>query len=388
MIGLVYWLLLDLLQGAYPLAASRDDVILAFTAIGTMAAGVWLGTWGTGWSPPQFVLEAAKRQIRSVGLFRAAWIAFFLGMFYFAYSCDFDLSLMIAALGWCRFCAPWSTGEFGGWNAFFVHLQYFGFVLPSLAILIAHREGWVRPKAIVGAILSVIMIVFLAQGGGRRVVGVVLGAALITWLLLQARLRLKFLVGGLLGATLILVFMELMFQVRTFGFSASYQETGLKSEALVRVDDNFLRLSQIMHFVPDVQPYADLQPLSYALALPIPRVLWPGKPSDPGYDLPKLLGLADASLSQSIIGELYAMHGLIVVFIGGLTFGRIASMWNKILTVPGTTKFMLYSLGVMALFVGLRSMQGLVIMSYGLLGWFVIASLLPGAKSIAVAKRG
>jgi len=388
MIGLIYWLLLDLLQGAYPIDVSYDDVSLAFTALGTMAVGIWVGTLGTGWSPPQLVLRVAKRQFSSAMLFRALWVAFFLGMFYFAYSSDFDLSIMIEALGWCRFCAPWSTSESGGWNAFAVHLQYFGFVLPSLTVLIAHREGWLRPKAIVGTILSIVMVMFFAQGGGRRVIGVVIGAALLTWLVLQVRLRPKFLIGGLIGAILILVFMELMFQVRTFGYSASYQETGLRSQALVRVDDNFLRLCQIMHLVPDVQPYVDLQPLYYALAMPIPRALWEGKPSDPGYNLPKLLGFRGASLSQSIIGELYAMHGLIVVFLGGLIFGRIANMWNKILDVSGADRSMIYGIGVMILFTGLRSTLDLVIMSYGLLGWFVIVGLLPHTRSEALPTPG
>ena len=157
---------------------------------------------------------------------------------------------------------------------------------------------------------------------------------------------------------------------------------------LVHVDDNFLRLSQIVHFIPDVQPYVDLQPLSYALSLPIPRVFWPGKPSDPGYNLTELLGGRGVGLSTSIIGELYAMHGLIVVFLGGLILGRIANMWNKISAVPGAGKSIIYSLGIMVLFAGLRSMQELVIMSYGLLGWFVIARLLRGTRSEAVARSG
>ena len=379
MIGLIYWLLLDLLQGAYPLEdVSYDEVILSFTAIGAMAAGILVGMVGTGWQPPQLVLRAAKQQLSSTGLFRGVWIAFFLGMFLFAYTSDFDPSLMIEALGWCRFCAPWSTGEFGGWEAFIVHLQYFGYVLPSLTVLLAYREGWVRPKTIVAIILSIIMAAFLAQGGGRRVIGLVVGAALITWSLLQGRVRPRTLVGGLIAVAILLVFMEEMLQFRKVGFSAS--DENYVSDSVVHVDDNFNRLSQVVHFIPNVQPYVDLQPLSYALTLPIPRVLWSGKPSDPGYDLTKLLGWSGVSLSTSIIGELYAMHGLIVVFLGGLVFGRIANMWNKVLAVPGNGKSMIYSFGAMVLFVGLRSMQDMVIMSYGLLAWLVIARLLPRAR--------
>jgi hypothetical protein len=391
MIGLIYWLLLDLLQGAYALEdMSNDDVTLAFTGIGAFATGLWVGMQGTGWSLPQVVLRAAKQQFSSGGLFGAVWIAFFLGIFWYAYSSDFDTSLMSAGLGSCRFCAPWSTGTLGGSEAFLVNLKYFGYVLPSLTVLLAHREGWFRAKAIVSAILSLVFVAFLTQEGGRRVVGVTVGAAIITWLLLQGRLRPKFLVGGLIGVTILLVSMELMLEYRGVGFSADIHvvNASYQPDAVVHVDDNFLRLSQIVHFIPDVQPYLDLQPLTYALTLPIPRVLWPGKPSGPGYSLPEMLGLPGVSLTTSIIGDLYTMHGLVAVFIGGLVFGRLASMWNKVLAVPGVGKAIMYGFGVMVLFAGLRSMQDLIIMSYGLLGWLVIASLLRSTKSTTVARPG
>ena len=257
MIGLVYWLLLDLLQGAYSLDdVSYDDIAWAFTSIGAMGVGIWIGMAGGGWSLPQLILGVAKRRLSGIALFRAIWITFFIGMFYFAYSCDFNPSLMIDALGWCRFCAPWATSGSGGWNAFLVHLQYFGYVLPSLTVLLAQREGWLRPKTLVGIILSIIMITFLSQQGGRRIIGVVVGAALVTWLILQKRLKPKVLVGGVIGITLLLVFMEIMLQNRRLGFSSAYPTSGSKSR--LHVDDNFLRLSEIIHFIPEGQPYVGL----------------------------------------------------------------------------------------------------------------------------------
>jgi hypothetical protein len=391
MIGLIYWLLLDLLQGAYPLDdVSNDAVTLAFAGIGVFAVGLWVGMLGTGWSLPQFLLRAAKQQFSSGRLFGAVLIAFFLGMFWYAYSSDFDPSLMSAGLGSCRFCAPWSTGTLGGGDAFLVNLKYFGYVLPSLTVLLAHRDGWFRAKAIVSVILSLTFVAFLTQEGGRRMVGVTVGAAIMSWLLLQGRLRPKFLVGGLIGITTLLISMELMLEYRGVGFSADYHavNANYQVDAVVHVDDNFVRLSQIAQFIPDVQPYLDLQPLAYVLTLPIPRVLWPGKPTGPGYSLPEMLGLPGVSLTASIIGDLYAMHGLVAVFIGGLLFGRLASMWNKVLAVPGVGKAIMYGFGVMVLFAGLRSMQDLIIMSYGLLGWLVVASLLRSTGSKTVARPG
>jgi hypothetical protein len=383
MAGLIYWLLLDLLQGLYPLTeVSYDDVVLAFISIGTFAGGIWVGILGRGWRPPQVVVRAAKQQFSTRQLFRAVWLAFLLGIFWFAYSSNFDPWLMIGSLGVCRFCAPWSTAAFGGAESFLVNLRYFGYILPTLTVLLAHQVGWLRAKTIVCAILSLVFVAFLAQEGGRRVIGVTGGAAMVAWMLLQGRIKLKFLIGGLFGVAVLLVAMEKMLEYRGSGFYGvgSTLEAG---EEGIHVDDNFVRLAQLIDLIPRVQPYADLEPLIYFTTLPIPRFFWPGKPIGPGYNLTSLLGEKDVTLTTSIIGELYAMHGIVVIFMGGFVIGRLANMWNKIAALPGAGKILVYSFGVMVLFAGLRSMQDLVIMSYGLLGWLVIARWLGRKRSAA-----
>jgi hypothetical protein len=107
-------------------------------------------------------------------------------------------------------------------------------------------------------------------------------------------------------------------------------------------------------------------------------VLWPGKPTGPGFDLPSLLGLEGVSLSCSIVGELWVSFGLIAVAMGGWILGRIGGMWNKILLLPtGTSRALMYGLGLMALFAGLRSVQAMVQMSYIVVAWIAITALLP-----------
>ena len=62
--GLVYWLLLDLLVGAYPLYEVPPATIrVAFVAISIFSYGIWLGIIGRGWSLPKFVLRAAHYRI-------------------------------------------------------------------------------------------------------------------------------------------------------------------------------------------------------------------------------------------------------------------------------------------------------------------------------------
>jgi hypothetical protein len=388
MLGLFYWLLLDPVQGAYPLeGVSYDDVALEFIAIGMMALGIWIGSVGRGWSLPGLVLRAAKQSLNTKNLFVAAILTFCLGMFNFALTSGFDPSVMINGLSVCRFCAPWSRGAFGGTDAFAEHLQYFGYVLPSLTVMIAQQSNWVRVRTVVVATMSGVMTMFLAQQGGRRIIGVVVGAALITWVLFQARIRTRVVIGGLVVVACLLYGMEEMLRYRSTGFGGEGAWSAQEAEiSRLHVDDNFLRLSQVVHLFPDVQPYVNLQPLVYALVRPIPRVLWEEKPSDPGYDFTTLAGESGVSLSHSIVGELYAMRGLLAVMIGGVLFGRLANMWNKLLLLQGgAARPMTYGFGVMVAFAGLRSMQDMVIMSYGLLGWFVIARFLPQPKATPAA---
>jgi len=386
MLALCYWLLLDMLQSAYPLhRVTYESVITAVIAIGTMAIGIWIGTLGKGWQPPQLVKRAARLSINETSLFVAVWITFLLGMFHFAWSSGFDPTVMIDGLGSVRFGAPWDRGAIGDWRAFIEHLSYFGYVLPSLTVLLAHQRGWLQPRLIISASLSLIMVVFLMQSNGRRVIGVVIGAALINWVLLQKRLRPKLVIGSLIVLTILLITMQQIVLYRKLGFEAWLRGEDPKTTiSHLHVDDDFLRLSQITALFPEITPYVGLQPLAYVLARPIPRVIWSEKPVNPGYNLPLLVNLegsSGTSLSSSIVGELYAMYGLLAVFLGGLFFGRLASMWNKVIDVSiGNGKTLVYGLGIMILFVSVRSMQDFVVMSYGLLGWLVVARILDWRK--------
>ena len=54
MIGIIYWLLLDMLQSAYTFAAvSSADVLTAFGMVGAFALAVWFGASGRGWKLPR-----------------------------------------------------------------------------------------------------------------------------------------------------------------------------------------------------------------------------------------------------------------------------------------------------------------------------------------------
>ena len=110
---------------------------------------------------------------------------------------------------------------------------------------------------------------------------------------------------------------------------------------------------------------------------PIPRVLWPGKPIDPGFSVSDAVGAKGTSLTCSALGELYMSYGWPAVLLGGWLFGCLGGMCNQLLKAGNKSeRILMYSLGAMAIFAGLRSLIELVLMSYMLLAWLGLVVLL------------
>lgn len=368
--GFVFWLLLDLIQGAYDLRDAADWAIRdAFIAIGVSAAMMWIGVAGKPWRLPNWIQEIARRPMDTKTVGRLVPVCFLLGMFNFAFATGFKIDVMFSYLGEQRWAAPWGRAQLGGWDAFLDQMQYFGYVLPSLTALLIARRGFVL-QAWVALVLSGIMEAFLAQGGGRRIIGVTVGAAIIVWIQSQQTINFRklALVGG--AAIGLLAAMQFMLNIRTQGYEA-YATRGASDYDYLHVDDNFLRLSQVIQIVPAEHDYVGFQQLMFTAVRPVPRVFWPGKPIDPGFDLPSIVGMKGVSLSTSIIGEWYLSFGWIAVVFGGWLHGRLARTANVLRENEELrTNPIVYGLAVMVLVSGMRSMLELVLMSYALVAWW------------------
>lgn len=374
--GLVYWLLLDLLQSAYPMErVTPADVATSFAAIGLFAGGVWLGAAGRGWRLPAALRRAAALDLEPSTLFLLILASFALGMLKFAIPSGFDPFVMIEGVQASRWAAPWARGEIGGLDAFADHLGYFGYLLPALCVVLAMKTSWRSPATLIALALALVMLLFLSQSGGRRIIGVAVGAGMVAWLASQRLLRPRLVIGVGGVVLLLLAFMQTVLNYRNVGLGGWLAGVEVEPVAAhLHVDDNFLRLTQIIAIFPTLHAYVDWGPIYHALTLPVPRALWEGKPLGPGFSLPDLVNRRGASLSSSIIGELYASRGLIAVALGGLALGRIAGMWNRTLSISsGASRLLVFSIGVMAMFAGLRSLQALVQMSYVALAWMALA---------------
>ena len=383
----IYWLLLDLLQGVYAMEEiAADQVRIAFLAIGLFVAMVWLGAIRRSWKIPNVLISSVSQEFSINTYFGLALACFFLGMLKFAIPCDFNVFEMAGYLGQERWAAPWGRGQLGGWDAFLDHLQYFGYLLPVLTVVIGRRVGLRNLRTLICIAMSCVMALFLAQSGSRRVIGVVAGMALILWVLDQPRLRVKHLVISVFAVVSLLIALQVMLEYRNVGLSVlvgqaeipsgRFEKRQILEEQHLRVDDNFYRLCQVIQLIPESYPFVYHKYLIYVLVRPVPRVFWPEKPVDPGFDLPAALGVEGVSYSYSVIGELYMSLGLIGIALGGWFYGRVASMASALLarcTTQGA--LVIYSIVVMALFSGMRSILELILVSYVVLAWVGLSHL-------------
>jgi hypothetical protein len=234
--------------------------------------------------------------------------------------------------------------------------------------------------------MSIVIALFLVQSGSRRVVGVVIGMALILWILDQQRLRIKHLIATVFAIAGLLIALQVMLEYRSVGLgvlmgkadvvSGRAEKRQLLEEKHLRVDDNFYRLCQIIQLIPESYPFVYHKYLFYVLVRPIPRVFWPEKPVDAGFDLPTALGVQGVSYSYSVIGELYVSLGFIGIALGGWFYGRVASMASGLLARCQTQgALVIYSIIVMALFSGMRSILELILVSYVVLAWVGLSLL-------------
>lgn len=384
----IYWLLLDLLQGVYPLDhIAADEVQLAFIGIGLFVCMVWIGAIRRSWRIPQVFIRSVTQEFSLNTYFALAIACFFIGMLNFAVACNFNVLEMVHHLGQERWSAPWGRGQLGGWDAFLDHLQYFGYLLPILTVVIARRAGVRNARTLLCIAMSVIMTLFLAQSGSRRVIGVVVGMALILWILDQRQLRIKHLLLTVVAVAALLLTLQVMLEYRNVGLGGLVGQTDAtlagraeKRQVLegqhLRVDDNFYRLCQIIQLMPQSYPYVYHKYFVYVLVRPVPRVFWPGKPVDPGFDLPSALGVEGVSYSYSVIGELYMSLGLLGIALGGWFYGRMAALASGLLKRSTTQgALVIYSILVMALFSGMRSILELILVSYVVLAWVGLAQL-------------
>jgi len=374
-LGLVYFVTLDLMQGQQIIhVGSSDPVAIALLLVYLFATGIYLAVI---FGHNRFV-SSAKLFEPKVDLdrlfFTVGIISFCLAIVSRAIPANFDLMLMYSSLFESRFQAAWSRGALGGWDAFANHLAYFGYLLPPILAAYYRLSGRANWKWFILLAMTAFLIPFYFQGGGRRIVGALVLGFVGVWILAAKDRRKSAIRTGIIVLPLLLLLMNFMLIVRSVGLGGveTWMVDDVLSKGYVRIDDNFRRIVQTVEFFPALFEHVGFEYVAYVLARPIPRVFWPDKPVNFGFDLGAAVGMEGVGLTTSIVGEAYMAFSYLGVLGFGLVYGSLGMyLFSKFFVKGRIDLIIIYALGLSALFLGIRSGVEIILYSYPIIAFIL-----------------
>jgi oligosaccharide repeat unit polymerase len=277
-----------------------------------------------------------------------------------------------------RWSSVFQRGRFGGAKDAFLELQLFlRAALPLAAAIMVQKKQGTGRKCVVGLFLLFMSVRAINDGTRSKLIEVVLpmGAALY-WRLSPVLKRRALLIG--LPALMALGF---------FWSAASVigrNEGRLDWEGAMEADyvgfEMFRELLYLQRVIPVRASYQLGNTYLVQLVNPIPRFLWPSKPSgDAGLMMAELQETvahgADLTVSPGLVGEMYWNGGIPGVLIVSFILGYLAKSWDRArpLAQQSILAFTVFAAGLAIIFVSGRSITMSTV--YGMLGLLVVLIL-------------
>jgi oligosaccharide repeat unit polymerase len=273
-----------------------------------------------------------------------------------------------------------TTFGYLAWGALLVIPVYYLFLTWFLA---SGRKVRTMPGLVLG-LLGIASVVFPFMNSSRTVAVTVL----VTTLIIHAYMRRRVPVGSLaaIGLVMITLFMTmtaLRKKVDDLGGIADYLQISAVIDGTVG-SRKFLDIAKTAHIIdaiPEKFPYMYGSTLVRWVAMPIPRTLWPEKPTlGIGPELgPVVFGTSGAGVPPGIIAEMYLNFGLLGVLAGMFAFGVFLRFFYRSFAPTLTTRngLVLYAVLVLPLAYGVLVTDiGKVIVRVLVTGLPIILALL------------
>jgi oligosaccharide repeat unit polymerase len=306
--------------------------------------------------------DVAVGDLTPSSVFSAFILVTFFGYLHIFLAVDFDFFEVVRQMLQPRFTQAWARGQYGDASALLSETGALINLVPPIAGLVfgRARQYSVLQKAVVVVVLAFTVFFGFASGTRSAFVSPLLtftGVYLITKP--QLRFRQALTIGTVMSA-LLFAGNSLMLQIRTTGLGELSSTDA--SGASFYVDLNIVNVARLTDKFPDVYGYLGLEIPYIALIRPIPRVLWPGKPT--GLSVPietALDALEGLTVSCTYIGEAYMSGGLFAVLILSMLFGAATEMWNRVgLSSYRLFNQIVYVSGFLCPAMAARSMLGMV----------------------------
>jgi hypothetical protein len=333
--------------------------------------------------------------LRPSSTFFVFLVVTFLGYLHILLAVDFDIPEAIRQMLLPRFSQSWSRGQYGDAAALLYEVGALISLIPPMAGLIFARARQYSPaqKAVVVIVLAFTAFYGFSSGTRSTYVVYILTFTGIYFITKQQLNLRHVLIFGTIMAALLFVGIILMFQFRTVGLG---ELSSVGEPGSLFIDMNLVNISRLTDKFPNVYEYSGLEIPMTALIRPIPRVLWPEKPTGLSVPIETALGVQAEGLTVSCtyVGEAYMAGGLLAVLTISLVFGAAAEMWNRVgLTSNQQFNQILYVSGFLCAAIGMRSMLAITPLMLPTIALWIFGKLwlsdasVPASRS-ATDRRG
>jgi hypothetical protein len=230
-------------------------------------------------------------------------------------------------------------------------------------------------------VLSLFLITFFA-GARREFALIIIGPSLYAYFATAKETRRKWVLPFLALILVLFWMMQAQVQFRAGGFY-DFDPTVVQTNPLeMHRDNNFYWFTTAVDTMPSMYEFTKEWVFLQVFTHPIPRFLWPGKPYSAGFPFVQWEEIG-ASLSISIVGELYVSQGLLGIILGGALYGWIARNWDQLQAYLSGNHgvSLVYAFGLTLLLIGVRSFGDLV------LHWYVLAIVVLALRFFGIRLR-
>jgi hypothetical protein len=309
------------------------------------------------------------------------WLSFLIGYSNMLVAVHFNVMEMIDWFMAPRFTQPWGRDRLGDWSALLYELNMLIQLIPPLAgIILARRHRYPTGQLILITAVFLLTLFYGFAGGTRNIFATFLVTFLMGYSLALPPNRNAELAVIAGAAALIMCFATFfMLQFRDAGLKNYMEgkwtppptEAGMKKT--LYVDYNLFSICKLAEFFPRTHPFLGTEIPYQALIRPIPRAMWPGKPTGLSVSIEDALNVEGLTLSASFAGEAYMAGGAMTVFGIALFLGAFMGWWGA-LSSPHNSEIghLVYASGFFAAVISMRSL------------FVFTTALLPTAAAVAI----
>ena len=327
--------------------------------------------------------EVMTRPVPSTWLAAILWCCFFLGFLHILIATSFDIQKIFDAMLRARFDQPWGRGRLGDWKALITELQLLLYLVPPLfGLMLGRREQYSAINLFLSCLAFLWVLFFGFTGGTRNVFAAYLVTFLIAFTFSSPpQRRTQVIVVAVFCGAMMVMATRVMLDMRTVGLkkwlAGEMPSMITRQNSSVFVDDNLLAISVLTQYFPkqNQDRYLGFEIPYLALIRPIPRAIWPGKPTGMSISIEDVFKVKGVTIAATFVGEAYMSGGLFAVLLEGMVLGMLATFWNRF-SAPKNSELglLVYSSGFFAVTITMRSCFALT------------TALLPSLAGIAFGK--